>query len=123
MQRALELGSQLLPLGAQERSRVGMAASVLGRASAHRSWRVSISATGARTATATSDSEGHYTLAGLAAGRYTVVAALAGGYVFSPASLSVTISSGDLTGQDFAGAGAFSISGAVSGPVKAGVGI
>jgi len=49
---------------------------------------------------ATSDASGNYTLAGLAAGTYTVSAAKSG-CSFSPTSQSVTITSASVTGKNF----------------------
>ncbi|RRR75622.1 MAG: hypothetical protein EI684_04250, partial [Candidatus Viridilinea halotolerans] len=51
------------------------------------------------TRSATSDSNGNYTLSGVPAGNYTLTPTLSG-YTFSPASLSVAVS-GNLTGQNF----------------------
>ena len=51
--------------------------------------------------TASTDSNGNYTLSGLAAGTYTITPSKSG-YTFSPASLPVTVPP-DSTGQDFTG--------------------
>lgn len=49
--------------------------------------------------TAATDSSGNYTLSGLAAGTYTIMASMSG-YTFSPASIPVTVSS-NITGINF----------------------
>lgn len=54
----------------------------------------------AGSASATSDASSNYTLAGLAAGTYTVTPAKTG-CTFSPASQSVTVSSANVTGVNF----------------------
>jgi lysyl endopeptidase len=55
-------------------------------------------------ATATTNSSGAYTLSGLANGTYTLTPSLSG-YTFSPTSRSVTVSSANVTGQNFTGTG------------------
>jgi hypothetical protein len=66
--------------------------------------------------TATTSAGGEYTLGSLAAGTYTISPAVAG-YVFSPASRTVTLSV-SMTGQDFTGTavsgGSYTVSGHVS---------
>lgn len=52
------------------------------------------------TRTATTDSLGRYTLVGVPAGGYTLTPTLSGN-TFVPATLMVTVSTADLTGQDF----------------------
>ena len=54
--------------------------------------------------TATTNSSGAYTLNGLANGTYTLTPSLSG-YTFSPTSRSVTVSSANVTGQNFTGTG------------------
>jgi inhibitor of cysteine peptidase len=54
----------------------------------------------AGSATATTNSSGDYTITGLAAGSYTLTPSLSG-YIFNPATLSATISSANLTGENF----------------------
>ncbi|MBL8262710.1 MAG: proprotein convertase P-domain-containing protein [Xanthomonadaceae bacterium] len=51
---------------------------------------------------ATTSSTGAYTLSGLANGTYTLTPSLSG-YTFSPTSRSVTVNSGNVTGQNFTG--------------------
>ena len=53
-------------------------------------------------ASATTSSTGAYTLSGLANGSYTLTPSLSG-YTFSPTSRSVTVNSGNVTGQNFTG--------------------
>jgi PKD repeat protein len=53
----------------------------------------------------TTNSSGAYTLGSLANGSYTLTPSL-GGYSFSPASRSVTVSSGNVSGQNFTGTAA-----------------
>lgn len=68
----------------------------------------------------TTDSLGQYTLSGLAGGSYTVTP-LATGYTFTPASVSVSLSS-NLTGVDFIAAGTtYRIAGKVTTPGGSGV--
>ncbi|MBL8264537.1 MAG: S8 family serine peptidase [Xanthomonadaceae bacterium] len=54
--------------------------------------------------TATTNSSGAYTLSGLSNGTYTLTPSLSG-YTFSPTSRSVTVSSANVTGQNFTGTG------------------
>ena len=53
-------------------------------------------------ASATTNASGAYTLTGIANGTYTLTPSLSG-YTFSPASRSVTVSSANVTGQNFTG--------------------
>ncbi len=53
-------------------------------------------------ASATTNASGAYTLSGVANGTYTLTPSLSG-YTFSPANRSVTVSSANVTGQDFTG--------------------
>jgi inhibitor of cysteine peptidase len=53
--------------------------------------------------TAITASTGAYTISGLPAGTYTLTPTKSG-YAFTPASRSITITSANLTGQNFAGA-------------------
>ena len=55
-------------------------------------------------ASATTNSSGAYTLSGLSNGSYTLTPSL-GGYTFSPTSRSVTVSSANVSGQNFTGTG------------------
>ena len=76
---------------------------------------------GAASATATADSSGNYSFAGLANGGYMVVPSHAG-YTFSPASQSVSVNGANATGVNFTDAAqTFSISGAIS-PTTGGAG-
>ncbi|MBV9146090.1 MAG: choice-of-anchor D domain-containing protein, partial [Acidobacteria bacterium] len=59
-----------------------------------------IALSGAATANMTADANGNYTFTGLGNGTYTVTPSKTG-YVFSPASQSVTISGSNKTGVDF----------------------
>jgi plastocyanin len=80
---------------------------------------------GTATAFATTDTSGNFTFRNLLNGSYTVTPSGTGS-TFSPASLAVVVSGGDVVGQDFiasAAAIAFSVSGTVSGPAAAGVAI
>jgi hypothetical protein len=59
--------------------------------------------TGASTATATTDAAGSYTIGGLSNGTYTVTPGKSG-YRFTPLSRTVSVSGGNVTGQNFTGA-------------------
>lgn len=67
----------------------------------------------AGTRAATTDAAGIYTITGAVPGTYRVVPSRPG-YRFTPASLSVTVGSADVTGVNFAAQGALSISGVVT---------
>jgi len=69
---------------------------------------------GASSATTATDASGSFSFGGLAPGSYAVTPSLAGGYVFTPASLPAAVSAADVTGLDFAEAGAYAISGTVT---------
>ncbi len=76
---------------------------------------ITMSLTGASSATTTTDASPSYTFSGLSSGVYTVTPSLAG-HGFNPASLTVTLNGANLTGADFtAVALTHSISGTVSG--------
>ena len=76
---------------------------------------------GASSATATADSSGNYSFAGLANGTYTVTPSKAG-FTFSPASQSVTLNGANVTAINFTAATqTWSISGTVS-PASSGSG-
>lgn len=62
--------------------------------------RVTVSLTGASTNSTTTDANGNYAFAGAQNGSYTITPSLTG-YTFAPVSRSITVSSADLTGQDF----------------------
>ncbi len=72
---------------------------------------------GAAAGSTTTDTNGNYSFAGLANGTYTVTPSL-NGYTFSPTSITVTISNGNISGQNFTGtsntSATYSISGKVS---------
>lgn len=82
---------------------------------------VTVQLSGAASATTATDAAGHYGFAGLANGAYAVTPSLAGGYLISPASRQVILTGASASGQDFVSAGAYSITGAVTGLVIAGV--
>ncbi len=73
-----------------------------------------VTLTGAANATTTTNSIGYYQFSGLSNGSYTVTPSNAG-YLFSPASKPVTISSGNAVNTDFTVTNAFNITGTVSG--------
>jgi hypothetical protein len=83
---------------------------------------VTVALSGAAAGEVTTDVAGRYEFAGLADGSYVVTPAL-GGYTFSPGSTAVTLAGADRTATDFTAARipTYSISGAISGPVVAGV--
>jgi hypothetical protein len=73
-----------------------------------------VTVSGAGNATTTADSSGNYTLNGVVAGSYTVTPSKLG-FGFTPASQPVTVSTGNVTGVNFAAAAQnFSISGNLS---------
>jgi hypothetical protein len=61
---------------------------------------VTITLTGTATASTTTAGDGTYSFSGLSAGSYTVTPSKTG-YTFSPASLNPTVTSSNVTGQDF----------------------
>jgi inhibitor of cysteine peptidase len=61
---------------------------------------VTMTLPGSGSGTATTDSSGNYTFSGLSNGTYTITPSKSG-YTFTPASLSVTISGANKTGQNF----------------------
>ena len=81
---------------------------------------VTVSLSGASTATTTTNGAGAYSFTGLWNGAYTVAPSLAG-YRFDPASRAVTLAGADLAGVDFTASHPHSISGTVSGDVTVGV--
>ncbi len=78
---------------------------------------VTITLSGAASGTTTTDTNGNYSFGGLANGSYTITPSLAG-YTFTPANLTVSISNGDIAGENFIGTAntgnVFSISGTVA---------
>lgn len=84
---------------------------------------VTVTLSGAASATTTSGAGGAYTFTGLAAGSYTVTPSLAG-HTFTPASLAVTLGAANATGKGFVAAAAIptiTISGTIGGATAAGV--
>ncbi|MBK9518622.1 MAG: hypothetical protein IPO09_14975 [Anaeromyxobacter sp.] len=84
---------------------------------------VTVTLSGAASATTTTGAGGAYTFNGLAAGSYTVTPSLAG-HTFSPASLAVTLGNANATGKGFVAAAAIptiTISGTIGGATAAGV--
>jgi streptogramin lyase len=61
---------------------------------------VTMSLTGASSATTTTGATGSYNFGGLGGGTYTVTPSLAG-YTFTPGNLTVTVNGADVTGEDF----------------------
>ncbi len=79
-----------------------------------------VSLTGTSTSTTTADASGHYSFSGLANGSYTVTPSNTG-YVFTPASQTVTISGAHAMNVNFSSAQqTYSISGTIGGPGAAG---
>ncbi len=80
---------------------------------------VTITLSGAGTGQATTDSNGNYTLSGLAGGNYTITPGMTN-YSFTPANRSVTLAAGDVSGMNFTGtytgggATTYSISGTIT---------
>src|SRR5260370_17938278 len=73
-----------------------------------------VTLSGATSTTATADSAGNYTFAGLANGTYTIVPSHAG-FTFTPSSQSMTVNGANVTGVNFTDtAQTFSISGTIS---------
>jgi len=84
---------------------------------------VTLTLSGANSGSVVSGAGGAYTFPGLAAGSYTVTPSLTG-YTFSPASIPVTITAANSTGNNFTATAIpvpHSISGTVSGAIAAGV--
>ena len=96
--------------------------SISGTVSGSTASGVTMSLTGAATATTTTDTSGNYTFSGLANGSYTVTPSKSG-YAFSPTSTAVTISGANQTGKNFTATSTatYSISGTVSGATASGV--
>lgn len=92
--------------------------SISGTVSGTATSGVLITVSGTATATATTGAGGTYTISGLANGSYTVTPSL-GGKIFTPNSLSVTVSGTNMTAQNFVAANntlsTYSISGTISG--------
>jgi hypothetical protein len=73
-----------------------------------------VSVTGTATATTTANASGVYSIPGLVAGTYTVTPSLPG-YVYTPASQKVTITTANVTANFSSAVQTFTISGTVSG--------
>ncbi|MGO9211040.1 MAG: N,N-dimethylformamidase beta subunit family domain-containing protein [Terriglobales bacterium] len=74
-----------------------------------------VTATGAVSASATADTSGNYTLTGLANGAYTVTPSNPT-FAFTPAGLSVTVASANVTGMNFSSTATYGVAGTISGP-------
>ena len=85
---------------------------------------VTITLSGAGSATTTTNASGNYSFSGLANGSYTVTPSLAG-YTFSPTSSAANVSGANITGTNFVATAntvpTYSIAGSVSGAVLSGV--
>jgi hypothetical protein len=103
---------------------IPVAHNISGTVSGDTSPGVTITVTGTATATATTAADGTYTVTGLYDGGYTVTPSKTG-YTFTPSSSAVTVSGANITGKNFVATlnplPTYSISGAVSGDVLAGV--
>ncbi len=97
--------------------------SISGTVSGATAAGVRVALTGAAAASTSTDGSGNYSFSGLLNGDYTITPDKSG-YTFSPASIPVTVSDANLTGQNFTSTAApntYSISGTVSGATAAGV--
>jgi hypothetical protein len=97
--------------------------SISGTVSGAATSGVTITLSGAKSATTTTATGGTYTFSGLSNGSYTVTPSLSG-YAFSPTSTAVTVASANQTGINFTSSVVtvtYSISGTVSGAVTSGV--
>lgn len=85
---------------------------------------VTIILSGDGSASTTTDSGGNYSFTGASNGSYTLTASKTG-YTFSPTSISVTVNSANVTGQNFTAtiiaSSTYTISGQVSGAAQSGV--
>jgi hypothetical protein len=85
---------------------------------------VTVTLSGDSSGSTTTDSSGNFSFTGAANGSYTLTASKSG-YTFSPTSISVTVNSANVTGQNFTAtiiaSSTYSISGTVSGAVLSGV--
>ena len=98
----------------------GLGYSIVGTLTGPGAAGATVSLTGAFTATTTADSSGNYSFNRLANGSYTVTPSNAG-YVFTPASQTLTINGAHAMSVNFASAPAtYSITGTISGPGGAG---
>ncbi len=77
---------------------------------------VTVSLTGAKSESTTTDASGRYAFSEFPDGTYTVTPSLAG-YVFSPASTAVTVIGSNIMGQDFAGTPSVATTHGISGDV------
>src|SRR3984893_10122860 len=83
---------------------------------------VTVNLSGTSSATAITDGGGIYSFSGLSNGNYTVTPTKSG-YAFTPGNQPVTVSSANVSGQNFTSAAipTYSISGAMSGAIASGV--
>jgi hypothetical protein len=99
----------------------GISGNVTDQASGAGLANVVLHVSGASTSSAATGPSGSYEFSGLPDGSYTVTPSLAG-YVFSPASIGISVNSGDVAGQNFvAAASTYGISGTISGAVASGI--
>jgi hypothetical protein len=102
----------------------GISGNVTDQASGAGLANVVLHVSGASTSSAATGPSGGYEFSGLPDGSYTVTPSLAG-YVFSPASIGISVNSGDVAGQNFVASASadptYSISGTISGPVASSV--
>ena len=82
---------------------------------------VTIALSGPVSGDTTTDSAGHYLFSHLPYGNYTLTPSLSGGYVFSPATMPVTLVDSSEPGENFDVAGAHRISGTIGTVVNQGV--
>ena len=81
---------------------------------------VTIRLTGAGSGSTTTDVNGNYSFTAVPNGNYTVVPSLAT-HTFNPASIAITVSGGNVTGNDFTGAASIGASSSLSGTVSGAV--
>ncbi len=82
---------------------------------------VSITLSGTESLSTTTDANGYYTFAVFQTGAYTITPSMSvPGYTFTPAQKTVSVTSGDVTGQNFSTV-AYVVSGRVTTPSGAGV--
>lgn len=95
--------------------------SISGKVTGTGNTGVTINVTGAATTSVTTDSSGAYTITGLADGKYTITHVKTG-YKFTPSSVAVTVSGGNVTVADITATAdsspQYSISGTVTGATK-----
>ncbi|MBU6436171.1 MAG: carboxypeptidase regulatory-like domain-containing protein, partial [Betaproteobacteria bacterium] len=105
-------------------SAVPVTYSIGGKLSGATTAGVTITLSGAKSATTTTDSTGSYVFSGLANGSYVVTPSRVG-FTFTPANASVTIANANSTAVNFSSAAAsgLSISGSISGPYVSGISV